>query len=146
MDSSEVRKTAGGSRKVTLVQLIVGALLLATGLLIGITDNPPGVALVVAGVCLFILAAVHRWHTARKYLLLAGAAVVGFVLLAVVHNIAHHLVDITDGMIVLSQALEVVSVAAFLGAILVCPPAVLVGLLGAVWMTLRRSQEPGVNA
>jgi len=128
------------SRRITLWLLGGTAVLAACALGVGISDNPPGIALLYCAGLSLVLAATHRWRSSRTFGLLLVGAVAGFFVSAVVHNFAevgaHRIADIP----VVPQVLTVISVVGFLAAVIVCPMAGLVGAVG--WaVNLRRDSR-----
>lgn len=119
-------------RTVTLWLLGATAVLTAAALLFGIADNLPGIVLLYGAGLTLVLSVTHRWRSRRKFGRLLLGAVVGFALLAVAHNLAevgaHRIVHVP----VISPVLTAVSVVAFLAALIVCPMAGLVGVVGWV--------------
>ena len=65
----------------------IGCVALAGALLVGISDNPPGLALLYGAAICLILAAVCRWRRPKSFLLLFALSGVGFVVFAVLHNV-----------------------------------------------------------
>ena len=135
-DSS--RKSAPKPRHLTLVLLAVGCAFLAAGLVIGVNDNPPGLALVYLAVSAWIVAFAHRWRRVKTFLILLAASLVGFPLFAVLHNVFYALAELTSDVVGLSQALEFLDVVFFLIGVLVCPPGVLIGVVGSAVLALVR--------
>jgi hypothetical protein len=68
------------NRKMTLILLAICGLLAITAATIGIDDNPPGILLAFLAATAFVLAFVHPWRTAKKFMFLLLASVLGFVL------------------------------------------------------------------
>jgi hypothetical protein len=90
------------------------------------------------GLALLILAV--RWKERawlRTFWILAGASTAGFALGSVLHNVFYALAIITDEWPVLSGAMEVLEVAFFVIAVLLCPVAFLVGTVGAIVLIVR---------
>ena len=124
------------NRRATLVYAAVCVLSFIAALLVGVSDNPPGILLLYISSFALILAAVHRWNSMKKFLLLAAIAAVGFVVFVVLHNFAHAGADMAADIVALKMLLEGVSVVSFFLALLVCPPAFLVGMAGALRLFL----------
>jgi hypothetical protein len=120
------------SKRITLGLLGGTAVLTASALGVGISDNLPGIALLYCAGLTLVLAATHRWRGPKKFGLLFLGAVVGFFVLAAVHNFAevgaHRISDIP----VVPLVLTVISVVGFLAALIICPMAGLVGAVGWV--------------
>ena len=119
----------GKASALTLAFLVIGALSLAGGLLVGIDDNPPGLLLVYGAVTSFILAFAHRWREPRRFILLLGLSFLGFVVFAVLHNV-FYAVGESSSVSWVTSLMEVLHVGSFLVAVLICPPGILVGLIG----------------
>jgi uncharacterized membrane protein (UPF0136 family) len=68
------------NRTRTFILLAVCGLLAIAAAAIGIDDNPPGVLLAFLAATAFVLAFVHPWRTARKFMFLLLASFLGFVL------------------------------------------------------------------
>jgi hypothetical protein len=114
--------------------------------LVTVSDNPPGIALALLAAAAFILAFVHPWRTARQYGFFFVASVAGFVVFAVLHNVFDALASLMANVRVVHGLLEGLSVAAFLLAILICPPAIVVGAVGwAITLIRKRRAEPGAD-
>jgi len=110
---------------------------------VGISDNLPGIALLYGAGLTLVLAVTHRWKNPRKYGLLLLGGVVGFFVLAAIHNFAEVGADRIAPVPVIPMILSAISVVGFLAALIVCPMACLVGAVGGV-VTLKKS--PGESA
>jgi len=117
--------------------------LTAAALLVGITDNPPGIALLYGAGLTLVLTVTHRWKSRRSYGLLILGAVVGFFILAAIHNFAEVGAERIAHIPVIPLILSAISVVGFLAALIVCPVACLVGAVGWV-ATLKKG--PGESA
>ena len=126
------------SRRLTLALLAAGCALLAAGLVIGVNDNPPGLALVYLAVSAWIVACAHRWRRIKSFLILLVASLVGFPVFVVLHNVFYALAELASDIVGLSQVLTFLEVVFFLIAILVCPPGVLIGAVGSAVLALSR--------
>ena len=92
------------------------------------------------GVALLILSVRWKERTLlRTFWILAGASTVGVALGTVLHNAFYALATVTGKWPILNAAMEVLEVAFFLIAILLCPLAFLVGTVGAIVLIVRRS-------
>jgi hypothetical protein len=116
-------------RRTLLFLVICGALAAAAGV-VGVDDNFPGDSLVWLSAIALVLAFVHPWRTARRFLLLIGASVLGFVVFAV-----------------LSASMENAGVGGggvfFLLALFLCPAGLVVGIIGAAvtWVVSMRAHH-----
>jgi hypothetical protein len=98
------------------------------------------------GLALLILSV--RWQERtllRTFWILAGASTAGFALGSVLHNVFYALATITEQWSILSGAMEVLEVAFFLIAVLLCPVAFLVGTVGAIVLIVR-GRAPATTA
>ena len=91
------------------------------------------------GLALLVLAV--RWQQRtllRTFWILVGASTAGFALGSALHNAFYALATVTGNWPVLNAAMEVLEVAFFLIATLLCPLAFLVGTVGAIVLIVRR--------
>ena len=98
------------------------------------------------GLALLILAL--RWQERtllRTFWILAGASTAGAALGSVLHNAFYALATVTEPWPVLSGAMNVLEVAFFLIAVLLCPVAFLVGTVGAIVLIVR-GRTPAATA
>ncbi len=134
------------NRRLTIGLFVLGSGLAIAAALIGLADNPPGILLALLAAMAAVTAFVHPWRTVNQFWHLAFYSVLGLVLFGVLHNVfealAHHHAGVLS-----KYALEPLAVTAFLVAILVCPAAILVGLIGTLITFIRgRRQPPGSAA
>ena len=120
------------NRKVTFTFLIISIISLVIAFIIGIADNPPGLILCFLGVVALIIVFVHRWRKAKNYLILFVASLIGFPVFAILHNVMYGLEKMVVDIIILSQLLRFLDVLFFLIALMVCPPGILVGVVGSI--------------
>ncbi len=108
-------------RRTTLFLVICAVLAAAAGT-VGISDNALGGALaLLAGVAL-VLAFVHPWRTARRFLLLSGASVLAFVVCVLLVNVLESAGVNAGG----------VGDLFFYMAMFLCPAGLVLGIIGAV--------------
>ncbi|MFN8548254.1 MAG: hypothetical protein U0527_09920 [Candidatus Eisenbacteria bacterium] len=125
-------------RTITLSLLAAcAASALAAGI-VGISDNPPGIALAFLAAGAFVAAFVHPWRSVRPFAVLLGITVGSFVVLVLVHNFGEALATLARTPTLLRVPLNGVSVVAFLLAVLICPPTLVVSLLGLLIMSVRK--------
>jgi hypothetical protein len=114
---------------------------------VGISDNPPGILLAFLAATSFVLAFVHPWRTAEQFWRLLYASALGIVIFAILHNLCEALASKLAAAGAFQIVLEGISVAAFLLAVLVCPPAIVVGTVGSIVMFIRhRRRKRGDSA
>ncbi|MCD4751342.1 MAG: hypothetical protein K8R59_18380 [Thermoanaerobaculales bacterium] len=127
--------------KPTLGLIALGCIALAAALVAGIADNPPGAALLFGSVICFLLAIVHRWSRPRTFLWFAAAAAVSFPVFVILHNVFYGLGEMASERPLLHGLCEVLHVITFFVAVLISPPALVIGLLGALVTYLVRKRE-----
>ena len=124
-------------RKATLAFLAIFCVLFAASLIVGVSDNPPGIAISYTAFLFFMLAFTHHMRTARGYLLLFLVMLVGFVVFAVLHNVFYGFGKMTESILILIYLFEVLHVGCFLIALFLCPPGAVIGLIGTVVFLIR---------
>ena len=130
------------NRVVTVVFLAIAAVLAAAAGIVGISDNPPGILLAYGAAAALVLAFVHPWRRSRQFRYLLYASVLGLVVFAVVHNVFEVVAGRMDGPGFVVAVLQWIGVAAFLIAVLVCPPAIIIAVVGEVVMDIRNRHHP----
>jgi len=130
------------NRTLTIVLLATCCACVLGAAVVGISDNPPGIILAYLAATAFVVGWVHPWRTARQYLRLLVAAVVGFVLFAILHNVFEAVATSSATAGLPRDLMQIVAVVMFLVALLVCPPAALVGLVGPVVLFIRSRRRP----
>jgi hypothetical protein len=114
---------------------------------VGISDNPPGIALAFLSAAALILAFAHPWRTAKRFRHLFYAAGAGFIVFAILHNLFDFFAAKSSGSALLHGVFTAADVAFFLVAILICPPALLIGFVGSLAMSIRnRHSHAGAPA
>lgn len=125
------------NRRITLLLSTAAAGLVLAALLVGVSDNPPGIVLVALASVALVAAAVHPWRTPGPFVFLLVASIIGFVVLVVLHNLLDGVAGLMSDGNVLRLLAQGIGVTAFLLAIFVLPAAVLVGAGGAIIMFFR---------
>lgn len=108
---------------------------------VGISDNPPGILLAFLAATSFVLAFVHPWRTAKQFRLLLYASILGLVIFGILHNVFEAVASKLAAAGIFQGVLQGMGVAAFLLAILICPPAILVGAVGSVVMFIQNRRH-----
>lgn len=125
------------NRRITLVFLAVFCLTVVAALAMGGAGNADGNLLLLIALGILILAFVHAWRRAREFKHLFYAAGLGFALLVILHALAGVGAEAAAGIGPLHAVLQVVSVVTFFVAVFACPPALVIGLGGALIMFVR---------
>ena len=131
------------NRKTTLILLAICGLLAIAAVLVGIDDNPPGVLLAFLSATAFVLAFVHPWRTAKKFMFLLLASVLGFVLYIILNIILDTAAQnpATAGAFQDLLQSPVVDALSIIIAML-CAAAFIVGAVGSVAMFIRSRRRP----
>jgi uncharacterized membrane protein (UPF0136 family) len=123
----------------TLILLVICGLLAITATAVGIDDNPPGVLLAYLAATAFVLAFVYPWRTARKFIFLFLASLLGFVLFIILDIVAQN--PATTGA--LQDLLQSPAMDAFnIIFAMICFAAFIVGAVGSVVMFIRNRRQP----
>jgi hypothetical protein len=131
-----------GSRRTTLWLLGATVVLAAAALLVGISDNPPGILLLYLAGLTLVLSVTLGWRNPKWYGRLFLGSVLGFFVLAAIHNFAEVGAHRITHLPLISLILSSISVVGFIAGVIVCPMACLVGAVG--WMAgLKRSPLQG---
>jgi len=134
------------NRSRTFILLAVCGVLAIAAAAIGIDDNPPGLLLAFLSASAFVLAFVHPWRASKQFLHLIYASLLGFILFAVLHNVFDFVASKSGSSSLVPELLDITSTAFFLVAVMLSPPALLVGVIGAAVMYRReRHSQPGVR-
>ena len=121
----------------TLILLVICGSSVVAAAFVGIDDNPPGILLAFLAAIAFVLAFVHPWRTSRQFVRLLYISVAGFIVSAILHNIFEAVAAKLGDSGLLPDLLSVAGGAFFFIAVLICPSAVLVAVVGTLIMFLR---------
>ncbi len=116
-------------------QWILFAVCLLTGMagfLIGISDNIPGIILLVVSILSAFGVWVWNWRHPRRFWILLGAAILSFPVGVVLHNLFYGLGTLTSEYKILAGALGLLEVIFFVIAVLFAGPAALTALIGGI--------------
>ena len=75
----------------------------------------------------------------KSFLLLTGASAAGFFVFVFLHNAFYALAEMAKQITFLKYVLEALHVDFFLVATLVCPLAFLVGIVGSIWLFVKKN-------
>lgn len=123
--------------------LAICILLAIAAVAVGIDDNPPGILLAFLSAAAFVLAFVHPWRTAKKFMVLILASLLGFILFIILNIIFDAAAQNPAIPGALQDQLHS-PVISTIGIIIsmVCAAALLVGVVGAVAMFIRNRRQP----
>jgi len=113
----------------------------AATLALGLDGNIRGLAAAYLAATALVLAFVHPRRRPRQFVHVLYAAGLGFAVFVVLHNVFDASAGTVTGLRPLHAALQTFSAIAFLGAAVVCPPALVIGLAGALITRLRREDR-----
>ena len=119
--------------------ILIGAavLAIAAAFLIGIADNPPGLALLYFTLACLSAAWVWGWSSPRDYWILLLIALAAFPVGVVAHNLLYALGTVIQGIPVIRELVGFLEVIFFLVAVIAAAPAALVALLGGIYTSWR---------
>jgi uncharacterized membrane protein (UPF0136 family) len=131
------------NRTRTFILLAVCGLLAIAAAAVGVDDNPPGVLLAFLAATAFVIAFVHPWRTARKFMFLLLGSVLGFVLYIILNIILDTAAQnpATAGALQALLQSPVVDALSIIIAML-CAAAFIVGAVGSVAMFMRNRRRP----
>ena len=131
------------NRKMTLILLAICGLLAIAAVVVGIDDNLPGVLLAFLAATAFVLAFVHPWRTAKKFMFLFLASVLGFVLYIILNIVLDTAAQDPATAGALQDLMQSPVVDAFSIIIaMICTAAFIVGAVGSVGMFIRNRRRP----
>jgi hypothetical protein len=126
------------NRKMMLILLAICGLLAIAAVVVGIDDNLPGILLAFLAATAFVLAFVHPWRTARKFMFLLLASILGFVLFIILNIILDTVAQNPANTGTLQDLLQSPAIAAVsIIIIMICSAAFIVGAVGSVAMFIR---------
>jgi hypothetical protein len=116
---------------------VICGLLAIAAIAVGIDDNPSGILLAYLAATAFVLAFVHPWRTARKFMLMLLVSVLGFALFVIMNIISDSIIQNPTASIVVKNLIE----SSFMESVsliiaLICPAAFIVGAVGSVVMSI----------
>ena len=131
---------SASARPIVRLRLILfgcAVVLLAAAMLVGISDNPPGILLAFASSICVVLALTAGWQHPRQYLYLFLGSILAFVVTAILHNVFEAAASVA-GVPWLKVAGGAIGAAFFLIAIFLCPAGIVVGAVGGITSMFRR--------
>ena len=123
------------NRKMTLILLAMCGLLVIAAVVVGIDENLPGILLAFLAATAFVLAFVHPWRTARKFMFLFLASILGIVLFIILNIILDTVAQNPANTGTLQDLLQSPVIDAFIIIIaMILSAAFIVGAVGSVAM------------
>ncbi len=115
------------------ILIAAGVLTSAAALLIGVSDNPPGIVLLYIGLTCLAGAWVWNWPSPREFWILLLVSLAAFPVGVVLHNLFYALGTLVEGSMILAGILEFLEGLFFMVAVMAVGPTVLVALVGGVY-------------
>lgn len=128
------------NKKLSLIFLSVFVIFTILASIIGISDNPPGIILLYIGTASLILSFTHHWRSSRKYLIFLGVTIATFVISAILHNVLDGVADQYISIALIKSIVGGLGVVFFLLAVIICPPALVISIIGAVRFALKKNK------
>ena len=126
----------------TFIFLVTCGLLVIASVVVGINDNLPGVLLAYLAATAFVLAFSHPWRTAKKFMFLLLASVLGFILFIILSILSDSIVQNPASSDTLKKLIESpVNEALSIVFAMLCSAAFLVGVVGAIIMFIRNRRQ-----
>jgi hypothetical protein len=116
--------------RITISLLTSAILLIISSLFVGITDNMPGISLLLSGMIFLFFTFLHPWRKVENYALLIGVSVAIIVLVMLVIQILVWL-KMTE---YISEGVVMIIV------FLVCLPGILSGIIGTLIYAFRKKK------
>lgn len=129
------------NRKRTFILFGICVALAVAATAVGVADNLPGILLAFASVSAFVVAFVHPWRAPKYFLRLIYASVLGFIVSGILHNVLYGVAGKVGASGAAHNLLSGAGVVFFLVAVLLCPPGLLVGVVGAIVMSIRKGRS-----
>jgi len=126
---------------VSVILLVVCCILGAAANVVGIADNPPGIALAFLSTIALVLTFVHPLRNSKQFRYLVYTSGIGFILFAILHNVFEGISSKVGETSIAFSLLNGAGVASFLIAIFICPIGLLIGAIGAVIMSSRERRS-----
>ena len=132
----EALSTPLNRQRTYLLLALCAALAIVSGV-IGISDNPPGVLCAFLSAVAFFLAFTHPWKTTIQFRRLFRLAGLSFIVSAALHIVFDLLAARAGHAGLIRGLLDGAGAVFFVVALLLCPPGLFVGAVGAVIMYWR---------
>jgi len=126
---------------ISLIFLAACCILGYAASIVGIPDNPPGIALAFLSTIALVLAFVHPLRRPKQFRYILYASGIGFIISVVLHNVLEGIASKAGETSMTYGLLQGAGVVFFLLAILVCPIGLLVGAIGAAITSSRERRS-----
>lgn len=126
-----------GNRIKTFIFLGICVLLVVISVALGIADNPPGILAAFLGSVAFVLAFVHPWRAVKQFRTLFLIALPGLILFVILNNLFAYFAHDANTAVAFQVPLQVLAVGSFIIATLICPPAIVIGAVGWIVLSIK---------
>ena len=128
--------------KITLILLAICVLLAIAAVVVGIDDNLPGILLAFLAATAFVLAFVHPWRTARKFMFLFLGSLLGFIIFIILNIISDSIAQDPATSVALKNLIQSPIINALnLIIAMICPAGIIVGVVGSIAMSIRSRRQ-----
>ena len=128
-------------KAVSISLIIFGIVLILTALIIGVSDNLPGIIVLFLGMISLALSATHVWKGHKIYLKLLLYSVTGFLISVLLHNLLYAFAEFNKDLTWAHYLINLASAFFFVLAVLVFPATTLVGMVGMIVSYLRNKRN-----
>jgi len=111
-------------KRTTLILVVLSVIFIVCAIIIGISDNLPGIMLCFLGSILFILSFSHSWRKPKPFLILLIISFIGFIVLVI-------LINIFEGRLS-GTIFDTVGDFTFIVATMLCPIGIIIGAIGSL--------------
>ncbi|NKQ35743.1 MAG: hypothetical protein HF973_09030 [Chloroflexi bacterium] len=120
-----------------MVLIVLAALALGTALLMGVSDNVPGLILVYLACGLLIVAFVCTWREPQPFLKMLIVSLISVPVFVVLHNLAYAVTQSTLDTPLISGFFEFLGAICFIIAMVIAPTAVVISAIGSIITALH---------
>lgn len=128
-------------RTLSLSLAAFGVILLLTSLIVGVSDNLPGIIIMFLGILSLILSVTHIWKGHKIYLKFFVYSVAGFFVSVLFHNLLYAFAELNQDVAWAHDLIVLVATFFFVLAVLIFPATSLVGLVGLLISFYRNKRH-----
>ena len=134
----------GENCQITFLLIALAIIAITIGLIIGISDNPPGIIILYAGTILLMVSFIHIWKKIWPRWPRGPGPIVPDPVFVVLHNIFFGIAELNSDARLLSEVFSFFDAMSFIIALIICPSGIVVGLGGVLILFIKRKKS-GVN-
>ncbi|MEN8125377.1 MAG: hypothetical protein ABFR32_09615 [Bacteroidota bacterium] len=125
-------------RTISLSLITLGIILIIIAFIVGISDNLPGISLLMFGVGSILFAFIHTWKKPKKFLILLLVSVIGFIGSVLFHNMFDAFAEMNKETMIIHNILNFFSVVFFFLGVIIFPVTAIVGIGGTIIMYIKK--------